>query len=90
MTTTLQSDVSRQKVLEDCSERRSFSMFPFNVKQLVEAFKVAEERSADLLIISENNLNWFSYFMKEDYNGKFILDAPCPVAVISDRQTTAP
>jgi hypothetical protein len=37
-----------------------------------------------------SNLNWFSYFIKEDRNGKFIPDAPCPVAVISDRQTTIP
>jgi nucleotide-binding universal stress UspA family protein len=167
MMTILQSDVRRQKVLEDWGERRPFSMFPFNVKQLVvltdltketeravdyavslaqyfkarltllyvsapptvresyfcvpfidverellhlekairlkhitstvclrrgrygeEAFKVAEERSADLLVISKNNLNWFSYFIKEDYNGKFILDAPCPVAVISDHKCT--
>jgi nucleotide-binding universal stress UspA family protein len=169
MTTTLQSDVSRQKVLEDWSGRRSFSMFPFDLKQLVvltdltkeskhavdyavslaehfqagltllhvcapltvresyfdlpsidverdllrleraiglkhtpcraclrqgrfgeEAFKVAEERSADLLVVSENNLSWFRSFIQEDYNGKFILDAPCPVAVISHRETTAP
>jgi nucleotide-binding universal stress UspA family protein len=169
MTTTLQSDVSRQKVLEDWRGRRSFSMFPFNVKQLVvltdltkksehavdyavslaqyfqagltllhvcapltvresyfdvpsidverdllrlataiglkhtpcraclrcgryreEAFKIAEERSADLLVVSENNLSWFRSFIQEDYNGKFILDAPCPVVVISHRETTAP
>jgi hypothetical protein len=36
MTTAIQSDVSKQKVLEDWIGRRSFSMFPFNVKQLVE------------------------------------------------------
>src|SRR6516165_5752551 len=35
MMTILQSDVRRQKVLEDWGERRPFSMFPFNVKQLV-------------------------------------------------------
>jgi hypothetical protein len=36
MMTTIQSDVNRQKVFEDWKGRRSFSMFPFNVKQLVE------------------------------------------------------
>jgi nucleotide-binding universal stress UspA family protein len=168
MMTAIQSDVSKQKVLEDWIGRRSFSMFHFSVKQLVvltdltkqsehavdyavslaqhfqaglallyvcapltvkesyfdipsidverdllrletaiglkhtpcraclrcryceEAFKIAEERSADLIVVSEYNLSWFRSFIQEDYNGKFILDAPCPVAVISHRGTTAP
>jgi nucleotide-binding universal stress UspA family protein len=168
MMTAIQSDVSKQKVLEHWIGRRSFSMFHFSVKQLVvltdltkqsehavdyavslaqhfqagltllyvcapltvkesyfdipsidverdllrletaiglkhtpcraclqcrygeEAFKIAEERSADLIVVSEYNLSWFRSFIQEDYNGKFILDAPCPIAVISHRGTTAP
>jgi len=49
-----------------------------------EAFRIAKERSADLLVIFEDNLSWFLYRIQEDFNGNFILDAPCPVAVISD------
>jgi len=155
--------ISRQNVFQDRAGRRSFSTFPFNVKQLVvladltkesehavdyavslaqyfkagltllyvsapltvreshfgvlsteverdllhletairlkhtpcnaclrcgrygeEAFRIAKERSADLLVIFEDNLSWFLYRIQEDFNGNFILDAPCPVAVISD------
>src|SRR5262245_54110209 len=43
MTTTLRSDVSRQKVLDDWSGRRSFSMFPFNVKHLVVLTDLSKE-----------------------------------------------
>lgn len=48
------------------------------------AFKVAEERSADLLVVPESNLSWFRYFIHDDYDGSFVLNAPCPVMVVAD------
>jgi nucleotide-binding universal stress UspA family protein len=55
-----------------------------------EAFKVAEERSADLIVVAESNLSWFRYFLHSDYRGKYVLDAPCPLVVVTDQPAIAP
>ena len=55
-----------------------------------EAFKVAANRSADLLVISEHHLSWFRSFTEEDHEGTFLIDAPCPVVVVADEPAIAP
>jgi nucleotide-binding universal stress UspA family protein len=55
-----------------------------------EAFRVAANRAADLLVISEHHLSWFRSFTEEDHEGTFLIGAPCPVVVIADQPAIAP
>jgi nucleotide-binding universal stress UspA family protein len=55
-----------------------------------EAFKVAANRAADLLVISEHHLAWFRSLTAEDPTGTFLVGAPCPVVVVADQPAIAP
>lgn len=55
-----------------------------------QAFAVAADRAADLLVVSEHCLSWFASFAKEDREGTFLTDAPCPLVVVGDQPTIAP
>lgn len=55
-----------------------------------EAFRVAADRAADLLVISEHHLSWFRSFTEEDRGGTFVIGAPCPLVVIADQPANKP
>jgi nucleotide-binding universal stress UspA family protein len=55
-----------------------------------EAFRVAANRAADLLVISEHHVRWFRSFIEEDHEGPSLIGAPCPVVVIADQPAIAP
>jgi nucleotide-binding universal stress UspA family protein len=55
-----------------------------------EAFQVAANRAADLLVISEHHLNWFRSLTEEAPTGTYLVGAPCPVVVVADQPAIAP
>ena len=55
-----------------------------------QAFAVAADRAADLLVVSEHHLSWFRGFVEETREGTFLTGAPCPLVAVADQPTTAP
>jgi len=55
-----------------------------------QAFAVAADRSADLLVVSEQHLNWFASFTEEDHEGMLLRGAPCRLVAVADQPMIAP